>query len=79
MVITCEHASNRLPDWITPQEADKPWLQAHWAYDRGGAAVTRATVAASGSSTGTMSFTDRVDAITTRLEDAERALQRLQG
>lgn len=48
-VLTCEHASNRLPEpWFWP-EADRRLVEMHWAYDLGIAEVTRRLAAATGS------------------------------
>ena len=44
LVVTCEHASNRLPDEITAQAEDLPWLETHWGWDPGAAAITRALI-----------------------------------
>jgi predicted N-formylglutamate amidohydrolase len=47
-IITCEHASARLPSgWRWP-EADRWLVAAHWAYDLGVAELTRELAAASG-------------------------------
>ena len=44
LVVTCEHASNRLPDEITATAEDLPWLETHWGWDPGAGAVTRALI-----------------------------------
>lgn len=49
LFLTCEHASNRVPPPLMPLAADLPWLQTHWAWDIGAAAVTRALAEATGS------------------------------
>jgi predicted N-formylglutamate amidohydrolase len=46
---TCEHASNAIPEDMPLQEADKPWLETHWAWDPGAAMVTRAAASRFGS------------------------------
>ncbi len=47
-VLTCEHASSRLPDpWRWPA-ADRWLTETHWAYDLGAAALTRELSAAAG-------------------------------
>ena len=48
-VLSCEHASNRLPLPIRPDALDPPWLQTHWAYDIGAAELTREIVRNTGS------------------------------
>ena len=44
IVFSCEHATNRLPEW-TADPADAPWLADHWGWDVGAADLTRALVA----------------------------------
>ena len=45
VVLTCEHASDRLPDpWVWP-EADRWLVDTHWASDIGAAAFTRRVAA----------------------------------
>jgi predicted N-formylglutamate amidohydrolase len=41
LVITCEHASSRIPAPLAPQPDDEPWLTTHWGVDIGAAEVTR--------------------------------------
>lgn len=48
-VLSCEHASNRLPPPIRPGSLDAPWLATHWAYDIGAAELVREIVANTGS------------------------------
>lgn len=43
-MLTCEHATNRLPEW-TPEPADESVLRDHWGWDIGAADLTRALVA----------------------------------
>jgi len=42
--LTCEHASNHIPDEIPVTPLDRPWLDTHWAWDQGAALVVRALV-----------------------------------
>lgn len=35
LVISCEHASNRIPAPLRTGPGDAPWLQTHWAWDIG--------------------------------------------
>ncbi len=44
MVITCEHASNLVPPPFQVDPSDRPWLETHWGWDIGAAAVTRELV-----------------------------------
>ena len=44
LVITCEHATNRLPSEFQATEADLPWMKTHWAYDLGAGELTRQMV-----------------------------------
>ena len=44
LVISCEHATNILPDSIKPDLDDHPWLQTHWAYDIGARDVALAII-----------------------------------
>ena len=32
--LTCEHASNHIPDEIPVSDQDRPWLDTHWAWDQ---------------------------------------------
>jgi predicted N-formylglutamate amidohydrolase len=41
IVITCEHASNRVPPPLVASREDQPWLESHWGWDIGVATVTR--------------------------------------
>ncbi len=41
LVVTCEHASNRLPAPLEAQGEDSKWLETHWGWDPGAAAVVR--------------------------------------
>ena len=44
LVVTCEHASNRLPDEFEASDSDRAWLDTHWGWDPGAGAVTRALI-----------------------------------
>lgn len=44
LVITCEHASNRVPTPLTETAADRPALDTHWGWDIGAAEVARELV-----------------------------------
>ncbi len=44
VLFSCEHASNRLPEFAEPEPADLPWMQTHWAYDIGVADLVRELV-----------------------------------
>ncbi len=44
LVLTCEHASNRIPPPLTTTESDRRWLETHWGWDIGAQAVTRELV-----------------------------------
>ena len=44
--LTCEHASEALPDGWSWPEADRRWLGTHWAIDIGAAELTRAVATA---------------------------------
>jgi predicted N-formylglutamate amidohydrolase len=49
LVLSCEHASNRLPAPIRAGRQDKPWMATHWAYDIGAAELVREIVRNTGS------------------------------
>lgn len=49
MVITCEHASARIPAPLSIMAEDRPTLATHWALDIGAANVTRTLVRCTGS------------------------------
>jgi predicted N-formylglutamate amidohydrolase len=49
LVLSCEHASNRIPAPIRAGKLDKPWLATHWAYDIGAAELVREVVRNTGS------------------------------
>lgn len=40
-LLTCEHASRRIPRPLRSTAADRPWLATHWGYDIGARAVVR--------------------------------------
>jgi predicted N-formylglutamate amidohydrolase len=42
VVLLCEHASNQLPPEMQASDADRPWLESHWGWDPGAAALTLA-------------------------------------
>ncbi|MEM6733680.1 MAG: N-formylglutamate amidohydrolase, partial [Myxococcota bacterium] len=44
LVITCEHAGNRLPDWLDVRDSEQHWLETHWGYDIGAASVAETLV-----------------------------------
>ena len=57
VVLTCEHASNHLPEpWVWP-EADAWIVDTHWGFDPGAADVTRHLAAALGSPAVLAAFT----------------------
>jgi len=41
LVLTCEHASNRIPEPLQASGTDKDWLQTHWGWDPGIANTTK--------------------------------------
>lgn len=41
LLLTCEHASARVPSPLAAGPQDEPWLGTHWAVDLGAARVTR--------------------------------------
>ena len=45
LFLTCEHATNIMPPGYVAAAADLPWLQTHWGWDPGAAALTRAVAA----------------------------------
>ncbi len=49
LVLSCEHASNRLPEPIRSGPGDAPWMATHWAYDIGAAELVREIVRNTGS------------------------------
>lgn len=42
LLITCEHASAALPEWLSHGPGDAEWLQSHWGFDLGALELTRA-------------------------------------
>ncbi|MCA9582712.1 MAG: N-formylglutamate amidohydrolase [Myxococcales bacterium] len=48
VILTCEHASNRLPDGWTWADPDLRLVDDHWAFDLGAADVTRELAAQTG-------------------------------
>lgn len=44
LVVTCEHASYRVPDPLKTTAGDREWLRTHWGWDIGAAEVTRQLV-----------------------------------
>jgi predicted N-formylglutamate amidohydrolase len=49
LVITCEHASNRVPSPLRTTDDDRAWLNTHWGWDIGARTVARELVRRSGS------------------------------
>ncbi|MEE8409530.1 MAG: N-formylglutamate amidohydrolase [Myxococcota bacterium] len=49
MIVTCEHASARIPRPLRTIPADRRWLDTHWAIDIGAANVARELVRRTGS------------------------------
>lgn len=41
LLITCEHASARIPEPLRVSGDDRPWLDTHWAWDIGAATLCR--------------------------------------
>lgn len=39
LVLTCEHASNHVPEWLNPTDIDRRVLLTHWGWDIGSADV----------------------------------------
>lgn len=44
LVVTCEHASNRVPAPLRATESDRIWLSSHWGWDIGARTVARELV-----------------------------------
>jgi predicted N-formylglutamate amidohydrolase len=44
LVLTCDHATNAIPPPLRASAADLPWLDTHWGYDLGAAALTKRLV-----------------------------------
>ena len=44
LVLSCEHASARIPPPLTTTASDREWLGTHWALDIGARAVTLASL-----------------------------------
>lgn len=42
VLLTCEHAGNRIPEWLEVPPDERAWFDTHWGYDPGAAAVARA-------------------------------------
>ena len=49
LVVTCEHASNRVPAPLRSTAQDKKWLETHWGWDIGARTVCREIVRQTGS------------------------------
>jgi len=49
LVITCEHASKRVPAPLRSADDDKAWLGTHWGFDIGARTVARSLIRTSGS------------------------------
>lgn len=44
LVVTCEHAANRVPPPLTTTESDRRWLETHWGWDIGAQELARELV-----------------------------------
>jgi len=49
-LLTCEHASNRVPAPLRTNESDRRWLASHWGWDIGARTVSREIIRLTGSS-----------------------------
>ena len=49
-LLTCEHASNRVPAPLRTNASDRKWLQTHWGLDIGARTVAREIIRQTGSS-----------------------------
>ena len=49
LLLTCEHASNRVPAPLRSSAMDRAWLETHWGYDIGARTITREIARTSGS------------------------------
>jgi len=49
-LLTCEHASNRVPAPLRTNRSDRQWLQTHWGWDIGARTVSREIIRQTGSS-----------------------------
>lgn len=49
-LLTCEHASNRVPAPLRTTPSDREWLQTHWGWDIGIRTVSREIIRQTGSS-----------------------------
>jgi len=49
-LLSCEHASNRVPAPLRTNASDREWLQTHWGWDIGARSVTREIIRLTGSS-----------------------------
>ena len=48
-LMTCEHASNRVPAPLRTTASDRDWLKTHWGWDIGARTVTREIIRQTGS------------------------------
>ncbi len=49
-LLSCEHASNRVPTPMRTNASDRKWLETHWGWDIGARNVTREIIRQTGSS-----------------------------
>ncbi len=49
LILTCEHSSNRIPEELRVTDSDRPWLDTHWAWDKGAPDVVRTLTEETGS------------------------------
>jgi len=80
LLLTCEHASNRVPRPLRSTASDRAWLKTHWGLDIGARTVTREVARRTGSQAVMARFSrlvcdpnrppDHVDFVRTEVEGA---------
>lgn len=75
-MLTCEHASNRLPAPYVAEPADRPFLDDHWGWDIGAADLVRA-LRASTDSVAVLSDYSRLIVDPNRPEEAQDLVRRV--
>ena len=79
LVLTCEHARNRLPAGCSPDGAERAILRSHWGYDIGARQVTAALARGLGASAITGRWSRLWIDLNRRVEDPTLIRERVEG
>ena len=76
LILTCEHASNRVPAPLRAAPEDRAWLRSHWGYDPGAWDLTRELARRLGASALGGSWSRLVIDVNRRVDDPTLVLRK---